>query len=123
MADYITLKSSGNDLALNDNGDGFVLLSNSVGYREKIQQALKLRKGSSVYDLTVGFEWELLFGSTNSITYNTRLRNFFNKFNFVTKTVSVNTGFDLGNRIVNVNFVLETDLGEQVAIEFNTTEI
>ena len=123
MADYITLKSSGNDLALNDNGDGFVLLSNSVGYREKIQQALKLRKGSSVYDLTVDFEWELLFGSTNSITYNTRLRNFFNKFNFVTKTVSVNTGFDLGNRIVNVNFVLETDLGEQVAIEFNTTEI
>lgn len=123
MADYITLQSKDGDLALNENGDGLVLLTNAVGYREKIQQALKLRKGSCVYDLTAGFEWDLILGSSNSITYNTRLRNFFDKFVFVTKTVRVNTGFDSGNRIVNVNFVLETDLGEQVDIEFNTTEI
>ena len=117
--DYITLRSEQGDLAV-ENGTTLVLETNAVAIADKLRQAIRLRLGSSVYDLEAGFPWDRLLGVTNPIHYNTRIRNFLNRQPFITGVENLTVNLDMPTRTARIAFTVNTTLGESVPVVFDT---
>lgn len=103
-----------------DGGTAFELVTNATGIAEKIKQSLLLQQGSCLYDLQAGFAWDKLHGTSNPITYDTRIRKFINNNPFIKNIESLSIQFNNVKRIVNIDVVVLTTLGISIPITFNT---
>lgn len=121
QAQYLLDVQAFNDENMGASG-GIQLFTNSEALRQRLLQMFRLRLGSAIYDLTVGFPWDNLREVRNPILWDALIKRHVNRLPFVQRVSEVNITENNLDRSLDVKLEVVTTLGEPVAVEFNTIE-
>ena len=121
QAQYLLDVQAFNDENMGASG-GIQLFTNSEALRQRLLQVFRLRLGSAIYDLTVGFPWDNLREVRNPILWDALIKRHVNRLPFVQRVSEVNITENNLDRSLDVKLEVVTTLGEPVAVEFNTIE-